>query len=408
MNRLMIFTTLIMLAKLSHSSSTPSGVRLRSKVTVTPSRLQGPYGSTRRRVVDMNAVNPPNPRFAGSQVSVSVPSAASLALFQQSQLPRESTNEVMKRAIGEQLEAMNLKRDLKPVALDSNQLEHAYKVAEAITDEYAKTFSLGLRLMEKEKQKAVWAIYVWCRRTDELVDGSISNHITPKTLSKWEDRLDKVFDGIAYDELDATLADTVSNFPLGKQGFKDMIEGMRMDLYKSRYQNFEELKEYCYRVAGTVGLMTTPVMGIVEDSKLSKEEVLDSAVSLGIALQLTNILRDVGEDAVLRNRIYLPLDELEEFGLTEADIFAGNVDDRWRAFMKFQIQRARDYFKLAKKGIASLDPKVRWAVWGAGVVYGEILNSIEENDYDNLSQRAYVPRWKKMALLPVAWFQTLY
>jgi len=321
---------------------------------------------------------------------------------------RESTVNVVQRAIREQVDALHITRkNLKPLKLSEEQLKNSYSIAERITDEYAKTFSLGLRLMENAKQKAVWAIYVWCRRTDELVDGSMSSLITPKALQKWEDRLDDIFEGKAYDELDATLADTVKNFPLGKQGFKDMIEGMRMDLYKARYNNWEELKEYCYRVAGTVGLMTTPVMGIVPDSQLSEEEVLDSAVSLGIALQLTNILRDVGEDAQLRDRIYLPLDELAAYGITEADIMSGKVDEKWKEFMKFQIKRAREYFEKAKVGISSLDPKVRWAVWGAGVVYGDILKSIEENDYDNLSQRAYVPRWKKMALLPIALIQTL-
>jgi len=331
----------------------------------------------------------------------------SIKFGEKAQEDREPTRDVMRRAIREQIDAMNGNRQLKPIKLDAERLEKAYSVAEAITDEYAKTFSLGLRLMEKTKQKAVWAIYVWCRRTDELVDGSIASHITPTTLNKWEDRLDKIFEGYAFDELDATLADAAANFPIGKQAFKDMIEGMRMDLYKSRYKTFEELKEYCYRVAGTVGLMTTPVMGISPEANMPEEEVLDAAVSLGIALQLTNILRDVGEDAQQRNRIYLPLDELAKFGITEADIFSGKVDDKWREFMKFQIKRAREYFAIARKGVFALDPKVRWAVWGAGMVYGEILDSIEANDYDNLSQRAYVPRWKKFLLLPVALIQTI-
>jgi len=355
------------------------------------------------------------PQTVGSQVAINTPKTNPYEEFIQSQFQqgsqkrreREPTQDVMMRAIDEQISLMNTNRELTPIKLSPEQLEHAYKVAEEITDEYAKTFSLGLRLMDEEKQKAVWAVYVWCRRTDELVDGSIATHITPTTLNRWEERLDQIFEGKAFDELDATLADTAAKFPVAKAGFKDMIEGMRMDLYKARYQNFEELKEYCYRVAGTVGLMTTPIMGIAKDSKLSSQEVLNAAVSLGIALQLTNILRDVGEDALTRNRIYLPLDELESFGLTEADIFAGTVDDRWREFMKFQIKRARHYFEIAKHGIGSLDPKVRWAVWAAGRVYGEILNSIEENDYDNLSRRAYVPRWKKFALLPVAFVQTL-
>ncbi|VAI26637.1 unnamed protein product [Triticum turgidum subsp. durum] len=216
--------------------------------------------------------------------------------------------------------------------------------------------------MTPERRKAVWAIYVWCRRTDELVDGPNSSYITPKALDRWEKRLEDLFEGRPYDMYDAALSDTASKFPIDIQPFRDMIEGMRLDLWKSRYRTFDELYLYCYYVAGTVGLMTVPVMGIAPDSKASAESVYNAALALGIANQLTNILRDVGEDS-RRGRIYLPLDELAQAGLTEEDIFRGKVTDKWRRFMKGQIQRARLFFDEAEKGVMHLDSASRWPSW---------------------------------------------
>jgi phytoene synthase len=147
----------------------------------------------------------------------------------------------------------------------------------------------------------------------------------------------------------------------GMQPFRDMIDGMRMDMVKSRYANFDELYLYCYDVAGTVGLMSVPVMGISSGSKATTESVYNAALALGIANQLTNILRDVGEDA-RRKRIYLPQDELARFGLSDEDIFAGRVTEKWRAFMRDQIKRARMFFAEAEKGVMELDKDSRWPV----------------------------------------------
>lgn len=287
-------------------------------------------------------------------------------------------------------------------------LDEAYERCRLITADYAKTFYLGTKLMDEEKRRATWAIYVWCRRTDELVDGPNASRITPMALQRWEDRLRACFDGRPFDLLDAALADTVARFPLHVSPFVDMVDGMRMDLIKQRYQTFDELYEYCYRVAGTVGLMTTPVMGIHPEFKGDVEKVYEGALALGTANQLTNILRDVGEDLRERNRIYVPLDELEQFGISESDLVnyrvrdpvTGKVDDRWRAFMKFQIERARDYFTQAEAAAKCLDETARWPVWSALVIYRGILDAIEANDYDNLSQRAYVPKIQKLAMLP--------
>ena len=201
----------------------------------------------------------------------------------------------------------------------------------------------------------------------------------------------------------------MAKFPVDIQPFRDMIDGMRSDLIKKRYNTFDELYKYCYRVAGTVGLMTTPVMGVDPAYTGSVEAVYKAALSLGVANQMTNILRDVGEDA-RRGRIYLPLDELARFGISEADVLgglaeAGRVDARWRDFMAFQVARARDYFALAEGGVDNLQEDARWPVWSALIIYRQILDSIEENGYDNFTVRAYVPKWKKFAYLPVAYLR---
>ncbi len=265
--------------------------------------------------------------------------------------------------------------------------------------------------MPEEKRRAIWAIYVWCRRTDELVDGPQSRLTTPETLDRWEQQLESVFAGQPLDDPDVALVDTLQRFPMDIQPFRDMIAGQRMDLYRSRYETFEELKLYCYRVAGTVGLMTSPVLGFNDSSskapwerQLDGNNPVEEAIALGIANQLTNILRDVGEDAQ-RGRVYLPLEELALFDYTEEDLFNSVVDDRWRELMRFQIQRARKFYTQAESGIRGLCPDSRWPVWAALMLYQGILDVIERNQYDVFSQRAYVPKPQKLLTLPVAWLR---
>lgn len=181
-----------------------------------------------------------------------------------------------------------------------------------------------------------------------------------------------------------------------------------MDLYRNRYETFEELELYCYRVAGTVGLMSTAVMGIDDRNQSApwnrNQPSLNpepEAIALGIANQLTNILRDVGEDA-RRGRIYLPLEDLERFKYSEKDLFNGVIDDRWRALMQFQIQRAQTFFADAERGIRLLSPDARFPVWSALMLYRGILDVIQRNQYDVFEKRAYVPSWQKFLYLPLA------
>lgn len=294
---------------------------------------------------------------------------------------------------------------VKPLA----SIEDSYELCRQITAKYSKTFYLGTLLMPEKKRRAIWAIYVWCRRTDELVDGPRASFTTNETLDEWEFQLETVFAGTPVEDADVALVDTLKQFPLDIQPFRDMIEGQRMDLYRSRYETFEELKLYCYRVAGTVGLMTTPVMGVDNTARTAPWDVYQNlkndptaqAIALGIANQLTNILRDVGEDA-RRGRIYLPLEDLKRFNYTEEDLFNGVVDERWRELMRFQIQRARTFFADAESGIGALSLDARFPVWTALMLYRGILNVIERNGYDVFSKRAYVPGPQKLTYLPIA------
>jgi phytoene synthase len=291
-------------------------------------------------------------------------------------------------------------------------VDESYQLCRHLTAKYAKTFYLGTLLMSPAKRQAIWAIYAWCRRTDELVDGPASAITTPETLDLWEQHLEVIFAGHPQENYDVALVDTIQRFNLDIQPFRDMIAGQRMDLYRSRYETFDELYLYCYRVAGTVGLMSTSVMEVdttVNTAPWYQKKPLyiptEEAIALGIANQLTNILRDVGEDA-RRGRIYIPLEDLARFDYTEQDFKNGIVDERWRALMRFQIDRARQFYTKAEKGITYLAPDARWPVWAASMLYGQILEVIERNNYDVFSQRAYVPQWKKLRTLPLAWMRS--
>jgi phytoene synthase len=286
-------------------------------------------------------------------------------------------------------------------------LEEAYEVCRRETAEWAKTFYLGTLLMPPVKRRAIWAIYVWCRRTDELMDSPEaqcrSTVELAARLDAWERRTRELFAGTVRDGLDLVMRDTIERFPQPIQPYLDMIEGMRMDLTTHRYVDFSQLELYCYRVAGTVGLMTREVMGLdpayTSAPWSERPDTSEAAVALGIANQLTNILRDVGEDRG-RGRIYLPQDEIRRFGYSEAELLDGVVNDSWRALMRFQLERARHWFARSEAGVRWLAPDARWPVWASLRLYRGILDVIEQLDYDVFQHRAFVPTSGKFLDLP--------
>ena len=290
-----------------------------------------------------------------------------------------------------------------------SQLDQAYEICRKETQQWAKTFYLGTLLLPQEKRKAIWAIYVWCRRTDEIMDSveasTKSRDELSDNLDEWEENTKNVFKGNIKSELDSVLLDTIEKYPQSIQPYLDMIDGQRMDLNKFRYKDFDELKLYCYRVAGTVGLMTQNVMGI--DSAYTSApwsampDPSEAAIALGIANQLTNILRDVGEDRH-RGRIYLPQADIEKFNYSEEELLKGKINNQWKALMNFQLTRAREWFQKSEDGIKWLSSDARWPVWTSLRLYRGILDSIERLDYDVFNNRAFVKNSVKALEIPIS------
>ncbi len=288
----------------------------------------------------------------------------------------------------------------------SAQLRLAYLEAERLTAASSETFYLGSRLVRsQDKQNALWAIYAWCRRTDAIVDGPSATYQGGKILSgvlrDWLVRLEEVWHGQPRDLLDTALAHVRTSYPtLSSQPFKDMIARMAMDdpvMGKCRYSTFSELEEYCYCVAGTVGLMTLPIFGTAPG--VSVNEAKGSALSLGVAMQLTNILRDVGEDAQ-RGRIYLPQKYLVRFSVPESHILDGMLSDNYVKLMQFMIARTRHYYDCAQIGMPLLSNEARFPVQASLDFYSQILDSLEKNYYDNFHKRAFISTKGKFMRLP--------
>ena len=287
--------------------------------------------------------------------------------------------------------------------MNNDLLKPAYSHCRAITRYYAKTFYMATRFLPNDKQRGIFAIYGYCRYIDNLVDDNvdlINSRFVPS--EQLFDKLDELRFKIAdiyngkiqsKDPIFTAFADTFLNYEIPKELPLLLIDGVEQDLQKTRFLNFKEIYDYSFKVASVVGLMTTPVFGY------SDEQALTYAADLGIAMQLTNILRDVGED-VDRDRIYLAQDELIAFGLTDKDILCKKIDDKFIEFMKYQIQRAREYYERAEKGITMLDRDARLPVYLACYNYAKILNKIEENNYDVFSSRAHLTKFEKLSILP--------
>ncbi|MDY7232803.1 phytoene/squalene synthase family protein [Hyalangium rubrum] len=305
---------------------------------------------------------------------------------------------------------------------DMALVSRGYQLARQVTRHHAKSFFFASYLMFGARRRAAFALYAFCRRLDDMVDEG-GEGVAPVDLKArlenarqmvaevylpmpelaapgMDSPAERLMSAQAQSPWDAgefaALKHCVRHFRIPEQPFQDLISGMEMDLTKDRYASFAELDLYCYRVAGVVGLMLTPVLGCTEPRAASY------AADLGRAMQLTNILRDVRED-LERGRVYLPADELKAFGLSEEDLGRGQVDARWRDFMRFQIARARAYYASAAQGVPYLTGLgSQRMVRLMGGIYGDILRVIEERDYDVFGARAYVPGRRKLALAAAA------
>lgn len=290
----------------------------------------------------------------------------------------------------------NNRKTNEPLQSDQNQLEQAYQYCADLTRRHSRTFHLASRLLPGPQRQAVRALYAFCRVSDDLVDEGDGDRL-------WQLRRWRQESLLAHPHSDNPVAlawaDTRARHGIPRQYAEQLLDGVAVDIAQTRYQTFRDLAHYCYGAASTVGLMTMHIVGY------TSEAAIPYAIKLGVALQLTNILRDVGEDWQ-NGRFYLPLDELATFNLAEDDVAAGRIDGRWHAFMHFQISRTRQLFQEALPGIALLEPQGRLAIAAAAELYRAILDDIEAHNHDVFNRRAHVSDMQKLKRLPGIWWRT--
>lgn len=275
---------------------------------------------------------------------------------------------------------------------NDQHLQAAYRHAEAMTAHYSKSFYFASAFLPDPKRRAVRALYAFCRTVDDIVDVKEDHRDPRQALQIWRHIIQHLPEETENPVVMAWV-DTLQRYAIPRHYALQLIDGVARDLEQYRYATFDQLATYCYSVASTVGLMSMHIIGF------QSQAAIPYAIKLGVALQLTNILRDVGED--YRNgRIYLPLQELEAFGLDESDIFAGQVTERWRQFMRFQILRTRQLYAESLPGIRLLDSDGRLAIAAALDLYRAILDKIEANDYDVFQRRASLSFAEKLRRLP--------
>ena len=284
-----------------------------------------------------------------------------------------------------------------PVPFDDPAiLDRAYARCAAITALYSRSFHMATRLLPREKRRAMRVLYAFCRVTDDIVDCRQPD--AAFRLAAW--RRAAVVSRPSPDDLVAVAwADVRTRYGIPLHYVEQLVDGVARDLHQTRYGTFAELATYAYGVASTVGLMSVHVIGA------RTPDATRFAIKLGIALQITNILRDVADDW-RDGYVYLPADELAAFGLADDDLARGRVDARWRSFMRFQIDRNRRLYAEAWPGIALLNRDGRLAVAAAGDFYQAILNDIEAHDYDVFRRRAHLSAWGKLRRLPGIWWHT--
>jgi phytoene synthase len=275
-------------------------------------------------------------------------------------------------------------------------LSNAYKHAERITAYHSKSFFFASNLLPEEKRSAVRALYAFCRTVDDIVDESLGDKRDTQ-LDYWREMVESA----SFPDEDlvaAAWADTLTRYHIPRHYALQLIDGVNRDITQSRYQTFEELATYCYGVASTVGLMSMHIVGF------RNNDAIPYAIKLGVALQMTNILRDVGED-FHNGRLYLPREELAFYGIREQEIADGIVTENWRQFMEFQIERTRQLYDESWEGIKMLEREGQLAIGAASVFYQGILDEIEKNDYDVFTQRANLSALGKIRKVPALWLK---
>ncbi len=271
-------------------------------------------------------------------------------------------------------------------------LEAAYDYCQALTKREARNFYYGFMLLPNAQRRAIYAAYAFARRCDDIVDEGLPGEVAKARLAAYRKQLDAALAGRSQGEVFEALADAVQTYGIPAQYLYDLVDGVQMDLTISRYPTFEDLKQYCLRVASAVGLISIAIFGY-----RGGEAARAHACALGIGLQLTNILRDIREDSVL-GRIYLPQNELVRFAYPEADLLAARITPQYRNLLAFQIERARQYYAEGRKLLPYLGRRARACVGVMAGIYSSILDDIERDPGVVFKRRVSLSTGQKLAL----------
>ena len=266
------------------------------------------------------------------------------------------------------------------------------------TAKSGSSFYYSFLFLPKTKRLAITALYAFCREVDDIADAEMDNKIKRVKLEWWRSEIESLFEGSAHHPVSQALVSPIKSFNLEKKYFLEIIDGMEMDLEKVRFANFEELNLYCYRVAGVVGLLSASIFGYKDP------QTLEYAKKLGLALQLTNIIRDVYEDS-LRNRLYLPLDELEKFGVTEKEIFNRQDTESFHKLISFHAERAHQCYRDAFDTLPVQDRYDQKTGTIMAAIYENTLNEMELDKLQVLRHKVVIPTLRKVIIALKTFFK---
>ena len=259
------------------------------------------------------------------------------------------------------------------------------------TAKSGSSFYYSFLFLPKTKRLAITALYAFCREVDDIADAEMDNKIKLVKLEWWRSEIESLFTGSAHHPVSQALIVPIKNFNLEKKYFLEIIDGMEMDLKEVRIANFEELNLYCYRVAGVVGILSASIFGY------SDLKTLEYAKKLGLALQLTNIIRDVYEDS-LRNRLYLPQDELKEYGVTETQIFNREHTEAFHKLISFHAERAHQCYREAFDSLPIQDRYKQKTGTIMAAIYENTLNEMESDQLQVLKHKVVIPPLRKIII----------
>ena len=261
------------------------------------------------------------------------------------------------------------------------------------------SFYYSFLFLPKEKRRAITALYAFCREVDDVVDECSDEQVARTTLAWWRVQVGEIYGGKPQHPVALALVPIVKQFNMAQEHLLEIIDGMEMDLDQPRYSDFKSLQLYCYRVASVVGLLSVEIFGYKE------RQTLKYAHDLGIALQLTNIIRDVGEDA-RRNRIYLPMDEMKRFNVTAADILNGNDTENFQKLMAFQVERARQFYQQALAELPEADKKTQRTGLIMAAIYRATLDEVVASGCHVLKERVSLTPLRKLWLAIKTWLKS--